>query len=82
MANFLRDIQMFTMATILSEHVQEEDIWIKFFSSLHPLNNIKVTNYFKYEPRFNRTFSRNNLHKIKDGAYAINFDDKNSKRTH
>ena len=82
MANFLRDIQMFTMATILSEHVQEEDIWIKIFSSLHPLNNIKVTNYFKYEPRFNHTFSRNNLHKIKDGAYAINFDDKNSKRTH
>ena len=27
-------------------------------------------------------FSRNNLPKIKDGAYVINLDDKNSKRTH
>ena len=23
---------------------------------LHPLNNIEITNYFKYEPRFNGIF--------------------------
>ena len=32
--------------------------------------------------RFNGAFSRNNLPKIKDGAYVINLDDKNSKATH
>ena len=34
---------------------------------LHPLNSIEITNYFNYEPRFNGTFSRNNLPKIKGG---------------
>ena len=49
---------------------------------LHPLSNIEITNYFNYEPRFNGVFSRNNLPRIKDGAYVINLDDKNSKGTH
>ena len=49
---------------------------------LHPLNSIEITNYFNYEPRFNGVFSRNNLPTIKDGAYVINLDDKNSKGTH
>ena len=43
------------------------------------MNNIEITNYFKYEPRFNGTFSRSNLPTIKDGSYVINLDDKNSK---
>ena len=55
---------------------------MKILVLLHPLNNIEITNYFKYEPRFNEVFSRNNLHRIKDGAYLINLDDKNSKGTH
>ena len=45
----------------------------------YPINNIEITNYFNYEPRFNGEFSRNNLHRIKDGAYVVNLDDKNSK---
>ena len=49
---------------------------------LHPLNSIEITNYFNYEPRFIGVFSRNNLPTIKDGAYVINLDDKNSKGTH
>ena len=49
---------------------------------LHALNNIEITNYFNDEPRFNGAFSRNNLPKIKDGAYSINLNDKNSKGTH
>ena len=59
---------------------QEEDIWIKIL--LHPLNNIEATNYFKYKPRFNGVFSRSKLPRIKDWAYVINIDDKNSKETH
>ena len=46
------------------------------------MHNIEITNYFKYEPRFNDVFSRNNLPIIIDGAYVINLDGKNSKGTH
>ena len=46
---------------------------------LHLLNNIEITNYFNYEPRFNGVFSRNNIPRINDGAYVINLHDKNSK---
>ena len=41
-----------------------------------------MTKYFNYKPRFNGVFSRNNLPRIKDGTYLINFDDKKSKGTH
>ena len=40
---------------------------------------METPNYFNYEPRFNGVFSRNNLPRIKDGAYATNLDDNNSK---
>ena len=50
-----------------------------FLVPLHPLNNIEITNYFKYELRFNGIFPRYSLLRIKDGAYVINLDDKNSK---
>ena len=33
-------------------------------------------------PKFSGVFSRDNLRRIKDGAYAINFDDKQNKETH
>ena len=46
------------------------------------MHNIEVTNDFDDEPRFNSVFSRNSLARIKDGAYVINIDDKNSKRKH
>ena len=49
--------------------------------SLHPLNNIEITNYFRYEPRFDDVFSRKTLPRIKDGAHVINLDLKNSKGT-
>ena len=48
---------------------------------LHPLSNIEITKYFNYNPRFNDVFSRENLPTIKDGAYAINLNDKQSKGT-
>ena len=49
---------------------------------LHPLNNIEITIYFKYEPRFNCVFSRNNLPGIKDRVYIASLGDKNSKGKH
>ena len=52
--------------------VQEDD----------PLSNIEITNYYKYQPRFNCVFSRNDLPRIKDGEYVIDLDDENNKVTH
>ena len=49
---------------------------------IHHLNNIEITNYFNYEPEFSGVFSRNNLPRIKDGAYVINLDGKNAKGTY
>ena len=48
---------------------------------MQPLNNIKITNYFKYERRYNCVFSSKKLPGIKDGSYTINLDNKNSKPT-
>ena len=33
-----------------------------------------ILKYFNYRPRFNGVFPRNNLPKIKDGAYIVNLD--------
>ena len=52
---------------------QEED-------PLHPLSNIEITKCFNYEPRFNGVSSRNNLPRIKVGAYVRNIDDKKVKK--
>ena len=38
--------------------------------------------YYKHEPRFNGVYSRDNLPKIKDGAYIINLDEYSDIRTH
>ena len=43
--------------------------------SLHPLNNFERQKCYQNEPRFNGVFSINNLPKIKDWTYAINFDE-------
>ena len=45
-------------------------------------NNIVFTNYFNYQPRFNRVLLKQILPRTKDGAYLTNVDDKNSKETH
>ena len=42
---------------------------------LHPLNNFQIQKYYQNVPKFNGVFSRNNLPKIKDGAYVINLDE-------
>ena len=40
----------------------------------HPLTNFEIQKYYQNEPRFNDVYSRDNLPKIKDEAYIINFD--------
>ena len=48
----------------------------------HPLINFEIQKYFQNKPKFNGVYSRNDLPKIKDGAYVINFDEYKSTRTH
>ena len=46
------------------------------------LANFEIQKYCQKEPRFNYIYSRNNLSKIKDGAYVINLDEYKSTGTH
>ena len=48
----------------------------------HPLTNFEIQKYYKNEPRFNGVYSRDNLPKIKDGAYVINLDEYSDIGTH
>ena len=48
----------------------------------HPLTNFEIIEYFKDEPRFNSVYSRNNLPKLKRGAYVINPDHSKNTGTH
>ena len=40
----------------------------------HPLTNFEIQKYYPNQPRFNGVYSKDNLPKIKDGAYVINLD--------
>ena len=58
----------------------------------HPLTNFEIQEYYQNEPRFNGVFSRDNLPNtirpkglgsaVKNGAYAINFDEYRDIGTH
>ena len=37
----------------------------------YPLTNFEIQKYYHNEPNFNGVYSRNNLPKIKDGAFII-----------
>ena len=41
----------------------------------HLLINFEIQKYYQNEPRFIGVYSRDNLPKIKDGAYVINLDE-------
>ena len=43
---------------------------------------MKYKIYYQNDPRINGVYSRDNLHKIKDGAYVINLDEDSDVRTH
>ena len=48
----------------------------------HPLTNFEILKYYQNESRFNGVCSRDNLPKIKDGAYVINLDEYTDIGTH
>ena len=48
----------------------------------HPLTNFEMQKYYQNKPRFNGVYSRDNLTKIKDGAYIINHDEYSDIGTH
>ena len=48
----------------------------------HTLTNFEIQKYYQKEPKSNGVYSRNNLTKIKDGAYVINLDEFKSIGTH
>ena len=48
----------------------------------HPLTNFEIQKYYQKEPKFYGVYLRNNLPKIKNGAYVINLDDYESIGTH
>ena len=50
--------------------------------SPHPGTNFEIQKYYQNEPRFNGVYSRDNLPKIKDGAYVINLDEWSDIGTH
>ena len=54
--------------------------WI--FKPPHLLTNFEIRKYYQNEPKFNGVYSRDNLRKIKDGAYVINFDEYSNIGTH
>ena len=47
----------------------------------YPLTNFEIQKYYQNEPIFNGVYLRNNLSKVKDGAYIINLDQYKSIRT-
>ena len=47
-----------------------------------PLTNFEIQKYYQNETKFNGVNSRNNLPKIKDGAYVINLDEYKSTGNH
>ena len=50
--------------------------------ALHPLTHFEIQKYYQNEPRFDGVYSRDNLQKIKDGAYIINLDEYSDIGTH
>ena len=48
----------------------------------HPLTNFEIQKYYQNKTKFSGVYSRNNLLKIKDGAYVINLDEYESIGTH
>ena len=47
----------------------------------NPLNNFEIQKYYQNEPKLNGVYLRNNLSKMKDGAYIIKSDEYESIET-
>ena len=48
----------------------------------HSLTNFEIQKYYQNEPKFYGVYSRNNLPKMKDGAYLINLNENKSVGTY
>ena len=48
----------------------------------HPLTNFEIQKYYHNQPTLNGVYSRDNLPKVKDGAYVINLDEYSDTETH
>ena len=48
----------------------------------HSLTNFEIQKYYPDTPKFNGTYSRNNLPNIKDGTYIVNLDEYELAGTH
>ena len=48
----------------------------------HPLTNFEIQEYYQNELEFNFVYSKNNISKIKEGAYLINLDKHKSIECH
>ena len=48
---------------------------VRIFNAASSFNKFEIQKYYENEPNFNGVYSRNNLPKIKDGAYVINLDE-------
>ena len=48
----------------------------------HPLTDFEIQKYYQNKSKFNGVYSRDNLPKIKDGAYVINLDEYSDIGTH
>ena len=48
----------------------------------HPLTNFEIQKYYQNKHRFNSVYSRDNLPKVKDGAYVTNLDEYSDIGTH
>ena len=48
----------------------------------HLLTNFEIQKYYQNQTIFNGVYSRDNLPKVKDGAYVINFDENSDIGTH
>ena len=48
----------------------------------HALTNLEIQKYYQNQHRFISVYSRDNLPKIKNGAYVINLDEYSDIETH
>ena len=55
-ASLLQPVVSSIVTGISGRVVREAGIGYKFLVPIHPLNNIEITNYFNYKPRFNGVF--------------------------
>ena len=50
--------------------------------SPHPSTNFEIQKYYQNELRFDGVYSKDDLQKIKDGAYIISLDEYSNIGTH